>query len=162
MSIKVYRISEKTAVNFLGHLQYAEVIDRTIHNKISENHRIKSNHVGIGSHGVWLQFAMDVMDLNIRKFTTMDLKFPGVVCMGSIRNPTREECPICYEDVVENCFIAKMECGHIFHDPCLLGWLKSGCAMANNCPKCRCEIDSGRIITVSIYDKCVYEWIDKQ
>ena len=162
MSIKVYRVSEKTAINFLALLQYAEVIDRTIHNQIVENHQIKSKHIGIGSHGVYLQFAEEVMDYNIRKFTSMDFEFPGAVCRGRMLNPTRKECSICYEDVLENTFVARMDCKHIFHEPCLLRWLKSGRAMANYCPLCRCEIDSGHIVTVSIYDKCAYEWKDKQ
>ena len=160
MSIKVYRVSEKTAINFLALLQYAEVIDRTIHNQIVENHEIKSKHIGIGSHGVYLQFAEEVMDYNIRKFTSMDFELPGTVCRGRMVNPTREECCICYEDVPENTYIARMDCGHIFHEHCLLRWIKSGCLMSNNCPKCRCEIDSGRVLTVTVYDNSAYTWSD--
>ena len=160
MSIRVYRVSEKTAIHFLTLLQYAEVIDRTIHSQISQDRRINSNHIGIGCQGVYLEFASRVMDYNIRKFTAMDFEHPGIVCRGRMVNPTREECCICYEDVLENTFIAKMDCEHIFHELCLLRWIKSGCVMSNNCPKCRCEIDSGRILTVSVYDNSVYTWSD--
>ena len=162
MSLKVYRVSEKIAVMFLMHLRYAEVISQTRHDDISKNYRIKGNRVGVKSHAEWLQFAVDVMELNIRKFSTLDIEFPGAVCMGRMNNPTREECPICYEDVLENCLIARMECKHIFHEHCLLGWIKSDCANANTCPKCRRVLDDGRQITVSIYDKYEYEQIDKQ
>ena len=162
MSLKVYQVSEKVAMMFLNQLKYAKGLSQTRYDELSENYRIKTSYVNVKSCGEWIKFATDLMELLIQKFSTMDISFPGALCMGRMSNPTREECPICYEDVLENCLIARMECKHIFHEDCLLGWLKSSCSMANTCPKCRSVIDDGRQITVTIYDKYEYEQIYKQ
>ena len=161
MSIRVYRVSEKTTIHFLSLLQYSEAIDNSAaYNQVRQDHRIDTNHMGFGCRGEYLEYASRVMDYSIHKFTTMEFEHPGIVCRGRMINPTREECSICYEDVPENTYIARMDCGHIFHEQCLLQWIKSGRAMSNNCPKCRREIDSGRILTVTVYDNSCYTWSD--
>ena len=156
MSLKVYQVSEKVAMMFLNQLKYAKGLSQTTYDELCENYRIKTSYVVVKSRGAWLKFAADLMELLIQQFSKMDISSPGALCLGRMSNPTREQCPICYEDVVENCVIARMLCKHIFHEHCLLGWLKSSCSMSNYCPKCRSIIDDGRQITVTIYDKDKY------
>ena len=160
MSIRVYRVSEKTAINFINLLHYSRVFDCEAYSQIRQDHRINSTHIGFGCREEFLDFVSGTMDYNVRKFASMDFEHPGAVCRGRIANTKREECPICLRDVPEWTYIAKMDCGHIFHERCLLQWIRSGCAMSNTCPKCRCEIDSGKILTVTIYDNGSYTWND--
>ena len=161
MSIRVFRVSEKTAINFLNALYYCKKFDTApYHRQILQEHQISGEHIGLGLRGAYLEFATRVMDYNVKKFSNMNIERPGTVCRGTIRNPRCEECPICFEDVPENVYVARMECNHIFHEACLLQWIKSGHTMCNNCPKCRHILDSGRIITVTLYDGSVYSWND--
>ena len=82
----------------------------------------------------------------------LDLPSPGLLCLGTIYNPTRQQCNICLEDVPVDSLTAKMLCKHVFHEPCLLNWIKSGCAMSNYCPKCRTIMDEGRQVTLHLID----------
>lgn len=43
------------------------------------------------------------------------------------------ECPICFEDFTEAKPPGKTKCGHYYHQPCLMNWLK----VSRHCPLCR-------------------------
>ena len=47
-------------------------------------------------------------------------------------------CNICLENFIENKISIKLDCGHYFHDNCIIKWLK----MRNTCPVCRHELES--------------------
>ena len=160
-SIRVFRVSEKTGINFLNTLHYNEKFRITpSHRKILREHKISGERIGLGLRGAYLDLATRIMEYSVRKFTNMDIERPGTVCRGTIRNPKCEECSICLMDVPENVEVARMECNHVFHEACLLQWMKSGREMCNNCPKCRHILDSGRLITVTLYDSRVHSWND--
>lgn len=45
-------------------------------------------------------------------------------------------CAICIEDIVVGNKIIKLQCGHVFHSPCILKWVKD----KNSCPYCRKKV----------------------
>ena len=108
------------------------------------------------ARGAWLDFAERLMRLTADKFLELDLTQPGAFCLGTIFNPSEEQCYICVEDVAVDSYIAKLTCSHIFHESCLLKWIKSGNAMANHCPKCRTIMDEGRQVTIHLVDTDVF------
>ena len=44
-----------------------------------------------------------------------------------------KECTICYDDLSTNIIRKVIVCGHIFHDECLVKWLKE----RETCPNCK-------------------------
>lgn len=48
------------------------------------------------------------------------------------------ECCVCKSEFVLKEKVIKIPCGHIFHEDCIIPWLKR----ANNCPVCRFELES--------------------
>ena len=56
----------------------------------------------------------------------------------NIKNFNEETCNVCLENYVEGQTSIKIECGHNFHDNCIIKWLK----MRNTCPVCRHELES--------------------
>ena len=50
---------------------------------------------------------------------------------------SNNECPICYDNDNEIEQNIKLECGHKFHDKCILEWCKNNLT----CPMCRDDID---------------------
>eukprot|EP00741_Cyanophora_paradoxa_P002226 tig00000571_g2158.t1 len=48
----------------------------------------------------------------------------------------QNECPVCREEFALHQDVRKMECGHVFHDDCLIQWLERH----NTCPLCRHEL----------------------
>ena len=159
-SIRVFRVSEKTGINFLNTLREKSFTLHPGQRKILREHKISGDRIGLGLRGAYLELAIRIMEYTVFKFISMDIERPGTVCRGTIRNPKCEECSICLMDVPENVEVARMECNHVFHEACLLQWIKSGREMCNNCPKCRRILDSGRLITVTLYDSRVHSWND--
>ena len=164
-SIRVFRVAEKAAVNFVYLLHISEQFDAEhypeAYRKVMREHAITGEYIAFGLGGpLYMDFGSRVMDYNIRKYANLDIIRPGVVCRGTIPNPKDEECPICCENVLKDVYVARMECNHIFHEACLLRWIKSGCVMCNHCPKCRHVIDSGRLVTVVLYDTSCHTLAD--
>lgn len=56
--------------------------------------------------------------------------------------PKMETCPICLNDNRENTKIAKLACGHEFHESCVTRWLEEN--LESGCPLCRapCTIEA--------------------
>jgi hypothetical protein len=55
-----------------------------------------------------------------------------------------DTCAICLDDVEADERVAGLQCGHGFHQRCMMKWLQLGCAGASGCPLCRgsvCGID---------------------
>jgi hypothetical protein len=50
--------------------------------------------------------------------------------------PIKSECSVCSDDLEENEFGIVPECKHVFHEECLLEWIKR----KNTCPICRQSI----------------------
>ena len=52
-------------------------------------------------------------------------KLQRIRCKEELRGCTSENCSICQDGYEDDNFTAiKMPCGHIFHEECLLQWLK--------------------------------------
>jgi hypothetical protein len=56
----------------------------------------------------------------------------------NIKKFNEETCNVCLEGYVEGQTSIKLDCGHYFHDKCIIQWLK----MRNTCPVCRHELES--------------------
>lgn len=54
----------------------------------------------------------------------------------SVKEENLRECSVCKEEFEEATEVVKMPCNHLFHQECLLTWLK----MHNSCPTCRFEL----------------------
>ena len=59
---------------------------------------------------------------------------------------SNNECPICYDNENEIEQNIKLECGHKFHDKCILEWCKNSLS----CPMCRCNITDERCVEIRI------------
>ena len=57
---------------------------------------------------------------------------------NNIKKFNEEICNVCLEDYKFGQISNKLDCGHWFHDKCILQWLK----MRNTCPVCRQELES--------------------
>lgn len=57
---------------------------------------------------------------------------------------SNNECPICYDNENEIEQNIKLECGHKFHDKCILEWCKNSLS----CPMCRCNITDERCVEI--------------
>ncbi|KAL4494113.1 hypothetical protein ABPG72_016069 [Tetrahymena utriculariae] len=53
-----------------------------------------------------------------------------------VKEETLCECSVCKEEFIEGEQVVKMPCNHIYHNSCLVAWLK----MHNSCPTCRYEL----------------------
>ena len=78
----------------------------------------------------------------------------GPLCMGILQLKADHQCSICFEDEKCGRWVPRLECGHIFHDDCLLRWVKSINAMSNSCPVCRRLINNKKQIRIKMV---VYE-----
>ncbi|CAK9313861.1 unnamed protein product [Citrullus colocynthis] len=56
---------------------------------------------------------------------------------GNGREETGDQCSVCYEDLHGEKELARISCGHVYHKPCILKWLK----INNSCPLCRRELE---------------------
>ena len=56
----------------------------------------------------------------------------------NINKLNEEPCNVCLENYTEEQISVKLNCGHRFHDSCIIHWLK----MRNTCPVCRYELES--------------------
>ena len=56
----------------------------------------------------------------------------------NIEKFNEETCNVCLEGYLEGQLSIKLDCGHCFHDKCIIQWLK----MRNTCPVCRHELES--------------------
>ena len=155
MSLTTYQVSEKCAVMFLNQMLYAKSLSQDRYNEYVENYRIKKDFVFVKGTGEWIDYANRLIMFLKRQFDELEVSSPGALCFGRMYNRRHEICSVCQEDVCENTIIARMSCAHIFHEDCLLGWMKSGQTMANYCPKCRTIIDDGRPMLVYVYDHTV-------
>ena len=72
------------------------------------------------------------------------------LCMGIWRLKADHQCTICFEDEKCGRWVPRLECGHIFHDDCLLRWVKSTNAMSNSCPVCRGLINNKKQIRIKM------------
>ena len=72
------------------------------------------------------------------------------LCMGIWRLKADHQCTICFEDEKCGHWVPRLECGHIFHDGCLLRWVKSTSAMSNSCPVCRGLINNKKQIRIKM------------
>ena len=56
----------------------------------------------------------------------------------NIKVYNEQTCNVCLENYKEGDISIKLDCGHCFHDKCIIHWLK----MRNTCPVCRHELES--------------------
>ena len=61
-----------------------------------------------------------------------------VINENNIKNFNEETCNVCLEIYKEGQISIKLDCGHYFHENCIIQWLK----MRNTCPVCRHELES--------------------
>ena len=86
-------------------------------------------------------------------FKTLEgLQSCGPLCMGILQLKAAHQCSICLEDVKCGRWVPRLECGHIFHDDCLLRWIKGIDAINNSCPVCRRLINNEKQIRVRMVD----------
>lgn len=60
------------------------------------------------------------------------------VTADDILEATNKECLICLEEQTIGSWACKLQCGHLFHKPCLVDWLEKHCT----CPVCRFELET--------------------
>ena len=75
----------------------------------------------------------------------MDLKQVAVNkkrSMIELKSPVDEICSICIESV-KNKRVKILPCGHRYHVSCINKWLNS---KKNTCAKCRCVVDSSKVV----------------
>lgn len=51
------------------------------------------------------------------------------------------QCVICTELMSDECILSHLECGHVYHQPCLNRWIRSS-TDSKTCPECRVAINS--------------------
>ena len=59
-----------------------------------------------------------------------------LVTPEDLTNDETKDCVICLEEFTSGEEVVKLTCGHLFHEECILGWLKINCT----CPMCRLEL----------------------
>ena len=64
------------------------------------------------------------------------ITIPTVEESTAIPGYVRDDCPICYNDLMNGTTLAKTHCGHFFHKECILRW-KNTSEQGNTCPICR-------------------------
>ena len=74
------------------------------------------------------------------------------LCMGMRQLEANHQCSICLEDEECGNWVPRLECGHLFHDGCLLRWAKGTSDMKNSCPECRRPINNKKQIRIRIVD----------
>ena len=86
-------------------------------------------------------------------FETLEgLQTCAPLCMGVYQLEADHQCSICLEDEECGRWVPRLECGHIFHDDCLLKWVKGTSVMSNSCPVCRRLINNKKQIRVRMMD----------
>lgn len=61
---------------------------------------------------------------------------PTVIITGQLLHSEMSQCAVCKDDFEEGTQVKQMPCKHLYHDDCILPWLKSH----NSCPVCRFEL----------------------
>jgi hypothetical protein len=117
---------------------------------------------------------IEINNKTTRKSTIKNLKQKNYIRIG-------EECPICYDDIVNKKQAFLTECGHAFHYECIQNYYNSDYIKFGWCPMCRQDTgDCGRLkrlycnssnnkmdkyenfwneINILLPDKC-YTWIN--
>lgn len=62
---------------------------------------------------------------------------PGLFSENGAGELEPPECPVCYQEFVEDEPIKRTPCKHFFHEPCLGKWLQN----AKSCPLCREDLE---------------------
>lgn len=60
------------------------------------------------------------------------------LCAEDLSDENNRECCICFEENVIGVKVARLPCGHVYHRPCIEGWLCKHCT----CPVCRYELET--------------------
>jgi len=60
------------------------------------------------------------------------------VCAEDLVDENNRECCICFEENKVGGKVARLPCGHVYHRPCIEGWLRKHCT----CPVCRYELET--------------------
>ena len=86
-------------------------------------------------------------------FETLEgLETCAPLCMGICQLEADHQCSICLDDEECGRWVPQLECGHIFHDGCLLSWVTGTSAMRNSCPVCRRLINNKKQIRLRVMD----------
>ena len=69
----------------------------------------------------------------------------------------KAECVICMERFQSSEAISASECGHVFHQACIVRWLNESCGFSSigNCPQCRSSINKVRLTRLFFTDSSV-------
>lgn len=57
---------------------------------------------------------------------------------GNFENYNKSDCLVCMDSYQDGEIVIKLKCQHIFHDNCIIDWLK----LHNSCPVCRYEMET--------------------
>jgi len=60
------------------------------------------------------------------------------LCAEDLTDENNRECCICFEENIIGVKVARLPCGHVYHRPCIEGWLCKHCT----CPVCRYELET--------------------
>merc|ERR1719296_600096 len=60
------------------------------------------------------------------------------LCAEDLTDENNRECCICFEENIIGTKVARLPCGHVYHRPCIEGWLSKHCT----CPVCRYELET--------------------
>ena len=80
------------------------------------------------------------------------LETVGPLCLGTYRVEGAAHCSICMDNTAHGEWVPRLQCGHIFHDECLLRWVTGTSAMKNHCPMCRGLINDKKLMILRVHD----------
>lgn len=63
-------------------------------------------------------------------------KLPTITVDDELLNSELNQCAVCQDEFEKGSQVKQMPCKHVYHDECLLPWLK----LHNSCPVCRYEL----------------------
>lgn len=74
-----------------------------------------------------------------KQLSDLENKLPKKTFKASKHKENQESCCICVEDFTADSVIRETPCDHIFHDHCLMDWVKTK-LNEPDCPFCRTAI----------------------
>ena len=99
----------------------------------------------------WLVVA--IIQVTEALFASLEgLETVAPLCLGTQQVEGVTHCSICLDDTLHGEWVPRLECGHIFHDRCLLQWVTGLGTMRNRCPMCRALNNNKKLMILRVCD----------